>query len=134
MWRYIYSVIKKVVVNNPLIVNTVTDTVYGFGQVCLSATQNDPAYDVAWYSVPTGGIPVGTGNSYCTNISNTTTFYAQASTAGGVPVVTSSQNYVPTGGANSLPFNVAEVKQVQWFVVLTICFLCADCGRFNYFD
>ncbi|MEO8146257.1 MAG: T9SS type A sorting domain-containing protein [Bacteroidia bacterium] len=111
-----YSRIMTVVVNNPQIVSTIPDTVCGFGQVCLSATQNQANYDVQWYNTATGGTLLDTGNTYCTNISSTTTFYAQASTQGGAPVTAPYFNYTTTLGANTFPFAQAAGKEVQWFV------------------
>ncbi|REJ80143.1 MAG: T9SS C-terminal target domain-containing protein [Bacteroidetes bacterium] len=55
----------------------------GDGSVTLNASASDP---ITWFSSPTGGTPVGSGNTYVTPILNATTnYYAQAN--GGCPSV-----------------------------------------------
>ena len=63
----------------PNITSTSPNSRCGTGTVVLSATSS--AGNTIWYSVPTGGTPLATTNSFTTpSISTTTTFYVEAST------------------------------------------------------
>ena len=55
---------------------TTGDTRCGFGVVNLSASG---AGDMVWYTQPTGGSPLFTGNNYSPSVGVTTTFYVEAS-------------------------------------------------------
>lgn len=74
----ITSASNKVSVNDPSLTNTTDGTRCGHGVVTLSATA--PANtQIRWYANPTGGAPLGTGNTFTTPfITNTTPFYAAA--------------------------------------------------------
>lgn len=52
----------------------------GYGQITLNGTGNGT---LRWYDMPSGGIPLGTGNSFTTNVGVTTTFYLEDNTSGG---------------------------------------------------
>jgi len=110
-----YSRIMFVLVNNPQVVATTGDTICGYGQVCLVTAKNQPNYDVSWYNVPTGGTALAVGDTFCTNISSTTTFYTSVSSPGGPPVTNSYYNYTTTLGSNTFPFGQTAGKEVQWF-------------------
>ncbi|MFN8234959.1 MAG: T9SS type A sorting domain-containing protein [Bacteroidia bacterium] len=77
----VYSNVVQVTVNNPQISNSNGDTRCGPGTVTLSATPSSGT--VNWFTQPTGGTAIATGNTYSPNISSTTTYYASASTGGG---------------------------------------------------
>lgn len=74
-----YSIVKKVVVNNPGIATGGDKSRCGFGPVTLTATS---AYPINWFDSPTATTPIGSGASFTTNVSATTSFWASA-TAGG---------------------------------------------------
>ncbi|MBL0053837.1 MAG: hypothetical protein IPP29_21245 [Bacteroidetes bacterium] len=113
----INSRIMQMIVNTPLITTTINDTICGVGQVCLVAQNNNPAFTTNWFAGPVGGLAIASGDTFCTNISVTDTFYASASTSGGPPVLASFTNGpAPTGGSNIFPFNQNPGKLVQWFV------------------
>ena len=72
----------QISVNNPQLLTTTPGTRCGTGSVSLDATPNS-GNSVNWYANATGGIPLFTGTTFNTPaISNTTTFYAAASSAG----------------------------------------------------
>lgn len=66
-----------VVVTNPGTVTTNGATRCGPGSVTLTGTSSIPGNTVAWYTAPTGGVPVATGTSFTTPyLPSTTTYYA----------------------------------------------------------
>lgn len=67
------------------------DTSCGPGTVTLTATST---YNIDWFSGPTGGVSLGPGPTYSTSISNTTTFWVQASNACGTSTRTAVTAYV----------------------------------------
>ncbi|WP_281323383.1 PKD domain-containing protein [Flavobacterium aestivum] len=74
--------IKFDVIGQPKIISTTEGSRCGAGPVTLSATATSGT--LAWYNVETGGSPIATGNSFTTNITQTTTYYVVA-TDNGVP-------------------------------------------------
>ncbi|MBK9318591.1 MAG: hypothetical protein IPM91_07020 [Bacteroidetes bacterium] len=66
----------------PQILSTVNDSVCGQGSVTLSATSTGQG-TINWYDVATGGTALGTGSTFTTNITGTTTFYAEEQLSGG---------------------------------------------------
>ena len=52
----------------------------GYGQVTLTGSGSGT---LRWYSVPSGGIQLATGNSYSPTVSSTTTFYLENNVSGG---------------------------------------------------
>ncbi len=60
----------------PTITGTTPTATCGAGTVTLGATPS--AGIVNWFSAPSGGFSLGTGTSFTTSISATTTFYAEA--------------------------------------------------------
>ncbi|MBK7966903.1 MAG: right-handed parallel beta-helix repeat-containing protein [Bacteroidetes bacterium] len=66
----------------PQILSTENDTVCGQGSVTLSATSTGQGI-INWYDVATGGTALGTGSTFTTNITGTTTFYAEEQLSGG---------------------------------------------------
>ena len=61
----------------PIITNTANATRCGSGSVTLQATSNIGSCN--WYTTPTGGTPIFSGNSFTTPVLNTTTnFYVDA--------------------------------------------------------
>lgn len=53
---------------------TTHDTICGIGSVTLGAAGSGT---LAWFTAPTGGLPVFTGTSYTTSITSTTTWYVE---------------------------------------------------------
>lgn len=74
--------VDTIVVNNPMIATTMTDTVCGVDTVNLMATAVDTSNTISWYSSLTSTTALGTGTSFSTVISGTDTFYAAASAGG----------------------------------------------------
>ena len=69
----------EVEINNPQILNTISDSECGFGQVTLEA-EGTPGSTLRWFENPTGGNVLGTGNTFVTpTLSTTTTYYVEAS-------------------------------------------------------
>ena len=67
------------------------DTTCGPGMVTLTATS---PYSLDWFSSSSGGVSLGTGSTYTASISNTTTFYVQASNGCGTSTRTAVTAYV----------------------------------------
>lgn len=69
----------------------------GYGPVTLSANGGGI---FKWYDAPTGGTPLGVGNSFTANVGSTTTFYcSQATSSGGsgtIPLPPQSTTYSST--------------------------------------
>ena len=60
----------------PIITNTANATRCGSGSVSLQATSNIASVGaINWYTTPTGGTPIFTGNSFNTTVLNATTDY-----------------------------------------------------------
>lgn len=75
----VYSNVMTITVNNPQVLTTTPASRCGIGSVTLGAT-SDPGNTIKWYSTPTGGVSLATGNSFATpTIASTTTYYASAS-------------------------------------------------------
>jgi hypothetical protein len=80
----------------PTISSTTPSSRCDAGIVTLSATAS--AGDVNWYTTPTGGTSLSTGNTYTPNISTTTIYYADATNNG-----CTSQRTSVTGTVNPTP-------------------------------
>lgn len=93
--------VTAVVAHTPTIDSVVGDTVCIGEAATISATSS--AGNISWYSVPVGGVPLGTFPSYDTPVlTNTTTYYVEAAlngcTSGRAPVtVTVIDTPVPSG-------------------------------------
>ncbi|MBF6640647.1 T9SS type B sorting domain-containing protein [Flavobacterium sp. J49] len=100
----------------------------GTGSVTLQAVSNTGT--VNWYSVPTGGTPIGTGNSFATpDIASTTLFYAAAHSGGcpdtsripvtasvtPKPVLTVSSPYFMCDGSNTTINLVTTSGIIYWY-------------------
>lgn len=92
------SAVVATVNTTPTITSTTPATRCGTGSVTLQATAS--AGSTIWYSVPTGGTPLATTNSFTTpSISATTTYYVEASTGSCTSTrtaVIATVNNVPT--------------------------------------
>jgi hypothetical protein len=74
----------SITVNDPLMTGSTPAGRCGTGTVTLGATANAGS-TINWYAAVTGGTVLGTGTSFTTpSISATTTYYAEASTVGGL--------------------------------------------------
>lgn len=91
-----------IIVENPGSPTTTGATRCGPGALTLTATAPASAPNVTWYAAPTGGAPLGAGNSFNTPyIANTTTFYAAA---GSTTTAPSIPTWVGTGTtSNTIP-------------------------------
>ncbi len=69
----------------------VGDTTCGPGSVTLTTNASGT---IDWFSASTGGTSLGSGSSYTTTISNTTTFYVQASNSCGASTRTAVTAYM----------------------------------------
>lgn len=68
---------------DPQVVSTQDGERCGTGSVNLSGVAT-PGASLTWYANPSGGAPLGTGNTFATpSISNTTNFYVSAGVGGG---------------------------------------------------
>ncbi|HRR24699.1 MAG TPA: hypothetical protein P5053_09825, partial [Bacteroidia bacterium] len=54
----------------------------GYGQLTLTGT-GSAGGSLRWFTAPSGGIPIGTGNSVNVTVGATTTFYLEDNTSGG---------------------------------------------------
>ncbi|HTO14329.1 MAG TPA: GEVED domain-containing protein [Edaphocola sp.] len=87
-----------VTVTNPGTITTNGASRCGPGSVVLTGTSSIPGNTVAWYTTPTGGVPIATGTSFTTPyLPNTTTYYG-ASQGGSVAM---PPTWLGTGTANS---------------------------------
>ena len=75
----------------PVPPTTVGDTSCGPGTVTLTASS---PYTLNWFSSPVGGVSLQTGSTYSPTISNTTTYYVQASNGCGTSSRTAVTGYV----------------------------------------
>lgn len=92
-----YSPSKTIQVRNVHITATTPATRCGVGTLTLGAT-GTTGTTVNWYSAPTGGSPIATGNSFTTpSISATTTYYATASAGGAGTVAVGPLNPAALG-------------------------------------
>ena len=78
----------------------------GPGSVTYTVTGCGSPATVYWYTTATGGVPIATGNSYTTNISANTTFFAECIDNGCVsatrtPVTASIVTFTVNAGANA---------------------------------
>jgi len=85
--------------------NAVSATRCGYGPVTLTATGSG----IKWYDVSTGGVPVGTGPSFTTNVASTTTFYAASSLGGGPP----SPFTTTFAGGNGFDGNMFDITAIN---------------------
>lgn len=69
------SNVISLTVTSPSILTTTADTTCGLGSVTLIATGTDTAFN--WYNVATGGVPLGTNDTFTTTISKDSTFYVE---------------------------------------------------------
>jgi hypothetical protein len=109
------SNVDTVVVNSPTVLTTTGDSNCGPGVLTLSATGNGTGLN--WYANPTGGAPIGTGNTFTTPlISNTTTYYAEASD-GDLPStggrMTNVAGSVLSGFPRGIIFNATEAVTID---------------------
>lgn len=75
-------------INNPAITSTTPGSRCGPGTVDLAASTNSPTADIKWYTAPTGGTPIATGNVFTTpSLTTSTTYYASASEGGSTSYV-----------------------------------------------
>ena len=81
--------VDTIVVNNPTVATTISDTVCGADTVHLVANPTDTSHLINWYDVPTGGLPLAAGtDTFSTYITGTDTFYASALAGGlGTPML-----------------------------------------------
>lgn len=108
----VYSNVITVNVFNPVTNSTTGATRCGVGTVTLNATSSSPTATLHWYDSPTGGIPLGTGNSFVTPvISSTTTYYVGVREGGGTFVGGKSMWNTGDGGYSGdagIVFNAHE--------------------------
>ncbi len=106
----IYDVLSKFVPSDPIVVS---DTV-GFGGIAtLSASSTGPLY---WYSVPTGGSPIGTGPTFTTpNLNVTTPYYVQASSG----MAGDSLSTIFTGGNGCNNGNMFDLQPLSTSLTIT---------------
>jgi hypothetical protein len=101
-------------VNNPQLVSTTPASRCGAGTVDLSAVANGTA-TVYWYSAPTGGTPLFTGDIFTTPvITATTTYYAAASEGGSLNTV----------GAPDLSIGGSPAVVSTYFMNFTVTTAC----------
>jgi hypothetical protein len=107
----ITSTPKEIIVNAPTITSTSPATRCGAGNVTL-AVNTTGAVNTFWYAAPTGGVPIGTGNTFTTPlITATTDFYVSAS-SGGSTIIGGMLNGLPTGTSGAGTTNYGIVFDV----------------------
>lgn len=78
-----------VIVNTPVQPSATGASRCGPGTLQLTATPAVPAHTVRWYQNASGGLPLGTGNTFTTpSISATTTYYVTEAAAGNITAAT----------------------------------------------
>ena len=106
-------------VNNPQVVTTTPGTRCGIGTVTLGATPSAGAA-LSWYNVATGGIPLGTGNTFTTpSISTTTNYYVGAS-LGGMNVNIGKQGIESGAGTGGGIGSYLTFTATQSFILHTV--------------
>ncbi|MGC4040501.1 MAG: T9SS type B sorting domain-containing protein [Flavobacterium sp.] len=112
----------------PSITSTTGATRCEAGSVNLQAVSTTGT--VNWYSVPTGGTPIATGNSFTTSLTATTIFYASPSALGcpdssrtpvtativPKPVLTISAPYSKCEGTYTVISIQASAGTVSWYI------------------
>ena len=108
--------------------NPIGDNRCGPGSVSLSATSNSGF--VLWFDSLTGGTNIGSGNTYSPTISNTTTYYALASSDGicengirtpviatvhNIPIITSAPDVTICGRGTGTLTATASFGDVKWY-------------------
>jgi gliding motility-associated-like protein len=82
----IIQIATSTTITIPSITAIIEDSDCDFGILSLQAATNIGT--VNWYTTPTGGIPIATGNSFTTPLLNNTTIYYVDSSAAGCPTGT----------------------------------------------
>lgn len=116
----------------PQITNTTGASRCDSGTLNLSATASGGT--ITWYDVPTGGIPLATGNTFTTpNISATTLYYVDAynnlcptttrtlvtATVNTIPSITSSTPGTVCDSGSATLQATASIGNIQWFATAT---------------
>jgi hypothetical protein len=115
------SNVVTITVNNPSVLSTSPATRCGIGTVTLGAT-GSPGTTLKWYTTPTGGSPVATGNTFITPvISSTTDFYVSASSGSGglqyvgLPAISGSTAVVSTYYMNFTVLTPLTIQSVNCY-------------------
>ena len=107
-------VVNAFVVNSPIAANV---TRCGPGSITVTATGNN----IRWFDSATGATSLATGASYTTNITSTTTFYAEASGGGSTSNIGPLSNAIGSGGQqqsnNYLIFDALQAFTLESVVV-----------------
>ena len=114
----------------PQITSTTPASRCGTGTVTLQATAS--VGTINWYDSPTGGSPLGSGNSFITpSLSTTTFYYVQASecestrvrvtaTINIIPTLNVTDTTVPLCGTGSITLNATtDVGTINWYASST---------------
>ena len=105
-------------VNNPQLASTTGASRCGTGTVNLSATA--PGYSVHWFLSPTDDVSVFTGNTFTTpTIHSTDTFYAAASSDGGVTSIGMPAPINATSGSGTTNFGLV-FDAISNFVIQSV--------------
>jgi hypothetical protein len=113
-------------VNNPSIVSAPNVTRCGPGSVDVVATPNAGSI-VNWYTAPSGGAPIFTGNTYTANVTSTTNYYVEAASPGSVNISGLGNTVTPT----STGFNVQrgiQFNATQSFTLVSADFYAGTAG------
>jgi hypothetical protein len=95
----------QTIVVGPAVASVTGATRCGYGPVTLSATGSG----IRWYTLPTGGSSVATGNSFTPNVAATTTFYASSSLGGGAPTPLTTT----FAGGNGFDGNMFDITAIN---------------------
>lgn len=98
-----YSDTVTVSIADPQLLSTTPGTRCGTGTVDLAATAA-PGSTLMWYTVPTGGQPIGSGNVFTTPVIGTTTDFYVSATSGGTTQISSSG--IPTSGTTTTNYGI----------------------------
>ena len=126
------NVVMVTVDGSPIITSTTPGASCGPGTVELLASSS--AGIISWYDVPSGGIALGTGNSFTTPvISNSTSYYVDATDNGSttpfrteivasiheIPTVTGTTPGSTVGAGSVILGAIASAGTIDWYDVST---------------
>lgn len=103
-------------ISNPVVTSTTPASRCGAGTLTLSATNSPALSTLAWYDVPSSGVPLATGASFTTpSLSTTTNYYVQAENQ--VPAATIGTGSSINTGTAITPFS-SFYEGVRLFYVI----------------
>jgi len=114
------------IVSNPSIISAPNVSRCGAGSVDVVVTPNAGSV-VNWFTAPSGGTSIYTGNTYTANLTSTTTYYVEAAAPGSANVTGLGNTVQP----NSVGFNIQrgiQFNATQSFTLVSADFWAGTAG------